>query len=144
MACDCDDLRKIMALLAGVAKHNDLAEWEEYGSLFAEDAVLHVFGRDYVGRESIVGFTARRLLGKHMLSTPIIEIDGERASVTVDHAFYRYPDLVLFGVGVCKDDLVKLDGEWKLARREIIVHGHHAEMTAAANQTVTPIGDTIS
>ena len=143
MACDCDDLRQIMALLAGVAKHNDLAEWEEYGSLFADDAVLHVFGRDYVGREAIVAFTARRLLGKHMLSIPSIEIDGERAKVTVDHAFYRYPDLALFGVGVYEDDLVKLDGEWRLARREIVVHGHHAEMTAAAKQTEAPIGDTI-
>ena len=64
--------------------------------------------------------------------------------MTIDHAFYRYPDLVLFGVGVYKDDLVKLDGEWKFARREIEIHGHHAEMTAAAKQTATPIGDTIT
>jgi hypothetical protein len=143
MACNCEDLRQIMALLAGAAQHNDLAEWEEYGSCFADDAVMHVFGRDYVGRDAIVAFTARRHLGKHMLSTPIIEIDGDRAKVTIDHAFYRYPDLALFGVGVYKDDLVKLDDGWKFARREIVVHGHHAEMTAAAKQTVTPIGDTI-
>ena len=144
MACDCEDLRKIMALLAGAAQHNDLAEWDEYGNLFAEDAVMHVFGRDYVGRDAIVAFTARRHLGKHMLSTPIIEIAENSAKVTIDHSFYRYPDLVLFGVGVYKDELVKLDGEWKFARREIVVHGHHDDMTAAAKQTVTPIGDTIS
>ena len=77
MSCDCEDLRKILALVAGAAQTNDLAEWDEYGALFAEDAVMHVFGRDYVGRETIVAFTARRHLGKHMLSPPIIEIDGD-------------------------------------------------------------------
>ena len=143
MACDCDDLRAILALLARIAMHNDLAEWAEYGALFTDDAVLHCFGRDYVGREAVVAFTARRHLGKHMLSTPVIEIDGDTATVAVDHAFYRYPDLVLFGVGVYKDDLVKVDGEWKLARRETIVHGHHAEMTAASKQNLAPIADTL-
>ena len=128
--------------MAGAAQTNDLAEWEAYGALFAEDAVMHVFGRDYVGREAIVA-SRRRHLGKHLLSTPIIEIDGDTAKVTIDHAFYRYPDLVLFGVGVYKDDLVKRDGEWKFARRDRN-HGHHAEMTAAAKQTATPIGDTIT
>ena len=78
--------RKIMALLAGAAQHNDLAEWDEYGALFADDAVMHVFGRDDVGREAIVAFTGRRHLGKHMLSTPIIEIDGDAAKVTIDHS----------------------------------------------------------
>ena len=40
---------------------------------------MHVFGRDYVGREAIVAFTGRRHLGKHMLSTPIIEVHGDAA-----------------------------------------------------------------
>ena len=143
MGCDCEDLRAILALLASTAMHNDLAEWDEYGARFTDDAVLHCFGRDYVGREAVVAFTARRHLGKHMLSTPVIEIDGDKAKVSVDHAFYRYPDLVLFGVGVYKDDLVKVDSEWKVARREIIVHGHHAEMTAASKQNLAPIADTL-
>ena len=51
---------------------------------------------------------------------------------------------MLFGVGVYKDELVKVDGEWKFARREIVVHGYHADMTAAAKQTTTPIADTIT
>ena len=143
MTCDCNDLRAINALLAANAMHNDLAEWDEYGALFTDEAVLHCFGHDYVGRDAIVGFTARRHLGKHMLSTPNIHIDGDTARVIVDHAFFRYPDLVLFGVGAYKDDLVKIDGEWKFARREVIVHGHHAEMTAASKQENVPIADTL-
>jgi hypothetical protein len=143
MGCDCDDLRGILALLAANAMHNDLAEWDAYGALFTDDAVLHCFGRDYVGREEVVAFTARRHMGKHMLSTPLIEIDGDTAKVSVDHAFYRYPDLALFGVGVYKDDLLKVDGQWKFARREVIVHGHHAEMTAASKQNLVPIADTL-
>jgi hypothetical protein len=50
---------------------------------------------------------------------------------------------VLFGVGVYKDELRRTDGAWKFSRREIEVHGHHAEMTAASKQNVTPIGDTV-
>jgi hypothetical protein len=143
VTCDCDDLRAILALLAANAMHNDLAEWDEYGALFTDDAVLHCFGRDYVGRDAVVAFTARRHLGKHMLSTPAIEIDGETARVVVDHAFFRYPDLALFGVGVYKDELVKIDGTWKFVRREVTVHGHHAEMTAATKQKVVPMADTL-
>jgi 3-phenylpropionate/cinnamic acid dioxygenase small subunit len=144
MSCECDDLRQILALLARIAQHNDLAEWDEYGEQFTEDAVMHCFGRDYVGRDAIVAFTARRHIGKHMLSTPMIEIDGDQATVSVDYAFYRYPDLALFGVGVYKDLLVEHRSEWKLARREIIVHAHHPDMTAAAKQTVAPIADSFT
>ena len=68
MACDCDDLRKIMALLAGVAKHNDLAEWEEYGSLFAEDAVGFVEVEE-----------GRRGDGHHELSLQVVHA-GRQAS----------------------------------------------------------------
>ena len=143
MSCDCNDLRAILALLALNAKHYNSGQWSEYGSLFTEDGVLHVFGRDYVGRDAIARFSARRDRGKHMMSTPIIEIDGDSATVSVDHVFFRYPDLVLFGAGTYEDDLVKVNGEWKFARREIVVHGHHPEMTAVSKQEVAPIGDTV-
>jgi hypothetical protein len=144
MACNCDDLIAIHAVLAGIAQQNDAAAWDAYGALFTGDSVLHCFGRDYEGRDAIVKFTSRRHIGKHMLSLPIIEIDGDQATATTDYAFYRYPDLVLFGVGVYNDELVKQGGEWLLARREIVVHGYHEEMTAATKQSTTPIADTIS
>src|SRR5262249_26942576 len=137
MSCECEDLRQILRVIAKIAQHNDLAEWDGYGAQYSDDAVLRCFGRDYAGRDAIVAFTARRHIGKHMLSSPAIEIDGDRATVEVDYTFYRYPDLVLFGVGVYKDELVKVDGDWKMQRREIVVHGHHAEMTAAAKQGTT-------
>jgi hypothetical protein len=143
MPCDCEDLRQIQAVIARIAQSNDLAQWDAYGEEFTVDAVMHCFGRDYVGREAVVAFTARRHLGKHMLSVPVVEIDGDRATVVVDHSFYRYPDLALFGVGVYKDQLVRDDGVWRISRREIEVHGHHVEMTAATKQNVTPIADTV-
>jgi hypothetical protein len=142
--CNCEDLRAILALQAQFCQLCDLARWDEMGELFLPDGVLHVFGKDYAGRDELVRFVARRHLGKHMLSVPDIRIDGNTAFVTVDHAFFRYPDLALFGVGVYKDVLKKVDGSWKFARREIEIHGHHPEMTAAAKQKVTPIADTIA
>jgi hypothetical protein len=141
--CQCEDLRAILALQAQFCQLCDLAKWPELGELFTDDVVLHVFGKDYRGRDDVVAFIERRHLGKHMLSAPDIEIDGDRATVVVDHAFWRYPDLVLFGVGVYKDVLRKTQAGWKFERREIEVHGHHAEMTAAAKQNVTPFADTL-
>lgn len=142
MPCDCDDLREILGLLALNAKYYNYGRWDDYAALFTEDGVLHCFGRDYVGREAINKFSSRRDRGKHLMSTPLIEIEGEQAHVSVDHVFFRYPDLVLFGVGTYEDDLVKVQGSWKFSRREIVVHGHHPDMTAASKQTVQPIGDT--
>lgn len=141
--CHCEDLRAILALQAQFCQLCDLARWADMRELFTEDAVLHVFGKDYIGQDRIMRFIERRHLGKHMLSAPDIEIDGDHARVTVDHTFYRYPDLALYGAGVYKDVLRKTAVGWKFARREIEVHGHHVEMTAAAKQNVTPIGDTV-
>jgi hypothetical protein len=142
--CTCEDLRAILALQAAFCQHCDLAQWDDLRELLAPDVVLHVFGKDYVGQDDVVAFIARRHLGKHMLSAPAIEIAGDTASVVVDHAFYRYPDLALFGVGVYRDELSKTSGRWLFSRREIEVHGHHADMTAAAKQSVTPIADTMA
>jgi hypothetical protein len=142
--CTCDDLRAILALQAAFCQHCDLAQWDDLRELFVPGVVLHVFGKDYVGQDEVVEFIARRHLGKHMLSAPAIEITGDTASVVVDHAFYRYPDLALFGVGVYRDQLSRTPGGWRFVRREIEVHGHHADMTAAAKQNVTPIADTLT
>jgi hypothetical protein len=141
--CTCQDLRAILALQAKFCRFCDLAQWSQLRELFTDDAVLHVFGKNYVGREAIMRFIERRHLGKHMLSTPDIEIDGDEARVTVDHTFYRYPDLALFGAGVYKDILRRTDAGWRFALREIEVHGHHADMTAVAKQKVAPIADTL-
>jgi hypothetical protein len=134
----CDDLLAISNVLAGYAQHTDLAQWDELGALFAEDAVLHVFGRDYQGRAAVIGFLDHRVMGKHILSVPKIEIDGDGAKVSGDYAFYRFPDLVLFGVGVYHDELAKIDGSWKFTRREIAIHAFHSDLTAAVKQTPTP------
>jgi SnoaL-like domain len=141
--CRCEDLRAILALQAQFCQLCDLAKWAEMRELFTDDAVLHVFGKDYVGQDAIMRFIERRHLGKHMLSAPDIEIYDDEARVVVDHTFYRYPDLALFGVGVYKDVLRRTDAGWKFARREIEVHGHHADMTAAAKQKVAPIADSL-
>jgi hypothetical protein len=141
--CRCGDLRAILALQAQFCQLCDLAKWAEMRELFTDDAVLHVFGKDYTGKDAIMGFIERRHLGKHMLSAPDIEFDGDEARVVVDHTFYRYPDLALFGAGVYKDILRRTPAGWKFARREIEVHGHHVEMTAAAKQNVKPIADTL-
>jgi len=141
--CICEDLRAILALQARFCQLCDLAQWAQLRELFTDDAVLHVFGKDYVGQDAILRFIERRHLGKHMLSAPNIEIDGDEARVVVDHTFYRYPDMALFGAGVYKDILRRTENGWKFGRREIEVHGHHVEMTAAAKQNVKPIADTL-
>jgi hypothetical protein len=130
------DLRELLALVASNSQLGDAAEWDAVGELFVDDAVLHCFGNDYVGREAIVAFMARMVRGKHILSVPRIELSdgGDRAEVATDMVFVRHPDLVVFGTGVYRDVLVRRDGRWRFARREIRLDGTHPEITAISKQ----------
>jgi hypothetical protein len=61
----------------------------------------------------------RQVRGKHLTAAPHLEPDGDRARSVADFVFFRASDLALFSAGVYRDELVRVDGCWKLARREI-------------------------
>ncbi len=108
----------------------DSRNFAAYAALFAEDGEwVGGFGR-FTGPEAIrkmlednlgvpePGFVNRANF--HMLTNPLIEIDGDRAHVTSKYLFWtRSPDNAPTPLlaGRYVDEFVRRDGVWKIARR---------------------------
>ena len=141
---DAEDIRQLLALQARAARLVDTMQWDEVRTLWTPDAVFHNFGRDYAGPDDIVAFMSRRMAahpGRHMVSVPQLDIDGDRARAEVDYVFFRFADLAVFSIGVYHDEFRRIDGTWFFSRREIEIHAYHPELSAAAKQTPEPLAE---
>ena len=118
---DAEDLRKILNLLADYGSTLDEERWDEHLALWAEDGEMFVFGRSHRGREAIDRFMRKTVRGKHVTAAPHLEANADGARSIADFIFFRSSDLKLYSAGVYRDDLVRRGGEWKLARREIVI-----------------------
>jgi hypothetical protein len=114
-----DDLRQILGGLAEYGASLDEERWVDHRALWSEDAELCVFGKTHRGRDAIEAFMRSAPLGKHLTGVPRVELDGERARSTCDFVFFRAPGLVPATAGVYRDQWLRRDGRWRLARREI-------------------------
>jgi len=122
-------------LLGRYAKAVDFGTSEEYAALFTEDAVLHMQGKDFVGRAAIQkmispaidepppGAPPRRHL-RHILSNILIDLapDGQSAKVYESWAtISKVPDggPIMGAIGHYSDEVVKVNGKWFFAKRVI-------------------------
>ncbi|MBP16770.1 MAG: DUF4440 domain-containing protein [Acidimicrobiaceae bacterium] len=117
----------IRATLARYCQYLDDGRFDDWMNLFTEDCEFRVMGRHLVGRDALRGFIepaqTEDMRGRHLISEPLMEIDGDHAKVTTDYAFVgrdlavqssgRYHDIL-----VCDDD-----GEWRFLEREIVFVG---------------------
>jgi len=113
------DLREILGWLAEYGASVDEGRWSDLRALWTEDAELCVFGQTYRGPDAIEAFMRRAKRGKHITAVPRIEFDGDRARSAADYVFFQRPDLAPFTAGVYRDEWLRRDGRWWLARREI-------------------------
>ena len=113
------DLREILGWLAEYGASVDEQRWSDLRALWAEDAELFVFGQTYRGADAIEAFMRRAKRGKHITAVPRIELDGDRARSAADYIFFATPDLAPFSAGIYRDEWLRRDGRWWLARREI-------------------------
>ena len=104
----------------------DDGRWDEFAQLWAEDAEFVVGGETTRGRDAIRGSieatqpAERR--GRHLAVNVEIDVDGDRATGLVDFMFWgrdREGKAKLLFLGRYDDQLVRTDGEWRFARREI-------------------------
>jgi uncharacterized protein (TIGR02246 family) len=93
---------------------------------FAPDGVGLYWG-EYRGREAIAERLAGILDGffctSHHISNVAVQLDGDRATaMAYVYAFHRTkPDAEqMHYIGRWVDELVKIDGEWLFARREVV------------------------
>lgn len=129
----------IRRVLERYMRYNDDGDLEGMLSLFAPGAVYRVLGREMVGRDAIaaflreLGFTSgagrwtdpgqehRQPRSMHLISNPVIDVDGDTAVAESDFVTLRRNadgDAELGLVGRYRDRLHKgADGEWRFAER---------------------------
>ncbi|MEE2665030.1 MAG: nuclear transport factor 2 family protein [Myxococcota bacterium] len=115
---EADDLRQIMALLADYCLTLDEGRFEDHLALYDDSCRLHVFGKDFEGRERIDRFMRRAHRGKHLAGVPHIRLDGDTASSTSDFVFFRH-DMQLNSCGSYRDEFVRTPEGWRFCVRRI-------------------------
>jgi 3-phenylpropionate/cinnamic acid dioxygenase small subunit len=122
------EIRNLQARLAHLADEGDL---DEYITLFTDDAIWEgsSFGR-WSGLEGIMqGATERRAGGtsgpgthsRHVLTTTMIELDGNEASGRSVFHYYTHTNAtpVLAIMGVYEDKFRRTEQGWKMSHRKI-------------------------
>jgi uncharacterized protein (TIGR02246 family) len=121
---DYDEIRNLIGRYCQLVDDNQTAAWAE---LFTPDAVMHVPGRVYSGRDAIRAFiesqpargvpAAER--GKHMNCNTVIELDGDgiHARAWTDYMVVGRPKLLL---GRYDDTLVRDADGWRLVERKVV------------------------
>jgi hypothetical protein len=124
-----NDLEAIRRLIALYPQLLDSKRLEEWGGLFAEDAIFDVFGRTLRGRAEIVrevGAMQPAAPLKHAVFAPIVELDAvDRARAWADFAtFAQGPSgIAIANFATYHDVLAKQGGRWRIAHRTIVSAG---------------------
>lgn len=127
-----EDTEEIRLLFESYCFHLDRGHFAEYASLYAKEGQMRLGPARADGREAIEkavqehfggGGAAReqgRLGGLHIVSSPRIELDGDRATAEVMWTvIVRDADGKphISSVGHHADELVREDGRWRFQKR---------------------------
>lgn len=112
--------------LAAYCQTLDDGRFDEWASLFTDDVVFTVMGHRLVGPDAVRAFVEPTqqadARGRHMLSEPVIDIDGDTARATTDYAFIA-PNHRVMSAGRYHDELRRESDRWRIAVREIVFLG---------------------
>ena len=120
------DIARIRWLLAACCQALDDGLFEEWALLYTEDCRFAVMGTRTRGRSEmraiIEPFQGPDMRGKHMISEPMISLDGDEAAVTTDFTFVAKGNKIL-QTGRYHDVLHRRADGWRVAQREIVFTG---------------------
>jgi hypothetical protein len=141
----------IKELQSRYALAHDLTDPAMYAAVFTEDAELYGAGRLLAkGREALhaVGVNDRKRFNagakegersfgalRHVITNSVIELDGSSAAtgvcyvLTVVNRPDRGPEIL--SVGRYEDEYRKVEGEWLIAKREIVMDMGNSELVKA-------------
>lgn len=116
---------EILEVLARYCHTCDDGDFDALVGLFAAGGTFTYGGSTVAGREALRAYfeqvqTSERR-GKHLVANPVVELDGDRATVRSDWVFLLHVDGVLTPrlTGRYDDVLVRADGAWLLAERVV-------------------------
>lgn len=122
------DEEAIRRTLASYCQACDDGRFDEFAALFAVDATFEVPpAAPALGRDAIRGFMETgyqpEVRGKHVLSEPLVDVDGDDATATTDFVFVGRSSAgawVVKAAGRYHDTLRRTaDGPWEFTRRLI-------------------------
>ena len=123
---EATDHEAIRATLAAYCQRLDDGRFDEWVELFTPDVAFSVMGRVERGRDAVRAFVEPVQQagdrGRHLLSEPLIALDGVTATVTTDFCFLAQ-NLAVTSAGRYHDQLVREAGRWRIAAREIVFLG---------------------
>jgi NAD(P)-dependent dehydrogenase (short-subunit alcohol dehydrogenase family) len=124
------DEEAIRRLLARFIQLRDDKQFDAWSGLFSDDAVFTYGSVRLEGRSAIRDHVASLLArdeGKHLCVNSVIDVDGDRASVSSDFAKLDPSTggagFVIGTAGRYLDELVRIEGSWCIARRDVIIQG---------------------
>jgi ketosteroid isomerase-like protein len=122
------DEEVIRQLLARFIQLRDDKQFEAWSELFSDDAVFTYGTVRLEGRPAIrehVALLLGRDEGKHLCVNSVIDVDGDRAFVSSDFAKLDPArggaGFIIGTAGRYVDQLVRVDGSWYIARRDVII-----------------------
>jgi 3-phenylpropionate/cinnamic acid dioxygenase small subunit len=116
----------IRRTLAEYCQLMDDGRWDEWVGVFTDDVVFGVMGQVCRGPEEVRGFVEPNqqedARGRHLLSEPLITVDGDAATATTDYAFVA-KNMTVMSAGRYYDTLRDDGDRWRIAEREIVFLG---------------------
>ena len=102
----------------------DSEDADRFASTFAPDGVLAGFWGESRGTEQIKGAHAYMLSTfardkRHVVTNHEIRVTGDRATMYCYLTVFDRKTLAVTGTATFTDELVRIDGEWKFARRTL-------------------------
>jgi 3-phenylpropionate/cinnamic acid dioxygenase small subunit len=123
------DEEAVRRTIAGYAHLCDDGRFDEWATLYTEDAHFHVMGRTYEGREAIKRFIEKgqppERRGKHICFNSVIDVAGDRAGAVTDYIFIDQAKTIV-SAGRYHDVLVRQPDRWRFAERRIVFMGDEA------------------
>ncbi len=117
------EVRRAMATYCHLCDDSD---FDAVVALFTADAALIYGEREAYGSEQIRAFFAEfqgdpERKGKHLQMNIVVDVEGDRARSQSDVLFVRYfgEALLPHVAARYRDELVRVNGHWRFARREI-------------------------
>ena len=121
-----NDESAIRRLLADYCHLLDDGRFDEWIALFDENVVFVVMGNRLRGRDDVRSFIEPTQQeddrGRHILSEPVIEVDGDTARVATDYVFVSRTNTIL-STGRYLDVMRRAPDRWCFASREIVFSG---------------------
>jgi SnoaL-like domain len=127
-----DEIEVLRVFMSHYAEWGDTQQWDKFGSLFHDDAVIIIDAGprpdpeadpriEVHGREAFIAAQSASLDGVHtahnMFLPEITIVDDTHAHATWGlHDYIKTPVVNFNGYGHISQDYVKVDGQWKITR----------------------------